>query len=183
MKWFAQVDQGIDFSAALAQIDAHPDLWGVDPERTDFAGSPHYESKDIWLRFRPRRELNGPESFGEPHWAEFYPAWHALPALHPIVFHIMWRMHATYLGGILLTRMPPGSAILPHVDRGWHPEWNNCKVYAILRANEDCINFCADERVIMRPGDLWAFENRVLHGVRNGGDTERVALIVTMRRE
>ena len=40
----------------------------------------------------------------------FYPAWHALPHLRPIVFGLMARLEAVQLGGVLITRVPAGKA-------------------------------------------------------------------------
>ena len=180
---FARIASGIDVTQALAELDARPELWGQNRGRLDVPGSPHAASEDIWLRFRPREELTSPAAYGEPHFAAFWPAWYQMPALRPIVFGIMARVQAVYLGGILLTRIPAGASILPHVDRGWHPEWNNIKCYVILRANARCVNRCGDESVVMAPGEAWLFRNDITHSVENHGDTERIALIVTMRVE
>ena len=173
---------GIPVDAALEQIDAHPELWGENAERLA-EGSPHAGCQDIWLRFRAREELKTPEDFDVPHFAVFYPAWGLLPALRPLVFGLMGLVEATYLGGVMLTRIPPGGQVKPHIDRGWHPATMNLKAYVILRANEHCINRCGDETVTMRPGEAWAFENSVTHSVVNNGDAERIAMIVTMMVE
>lgn len=181
MRYFQKIDEGIDVTDAIWQLDQHPEVWDRDRERIDAPNSPHVESSDIWLRFRPRRDLNRPASFGEPHFAEFYPAWHVLTALHPVVFRIMNRVEATYLGGCLITKIPAGKSIHPHIDRGWHPETMGTKVYVILAANDQCLNRCAGETVVLRPGEAWTFRNDVLHSVKNGGETDRIAVILTMR--
>lgn len=181
---FRQILSGIKVRALVDQLAAQPELWDRDPERTRYPASAHRETSDIWLRFRAREELTSPEAFGEPHFAVFYPAWRALPAAHPIVFGLMAAMSAVYLGGILITKLPRGRTVHPHNDRGsWHAEWLNTKVYVILQANAQCVNWCEDERVVMRPGEAWQFENLKEHGVLNEGTTDRLALIVTMRCE
>ena len=183
MKNFHRLAEGIPVDEACGQILAQPHLWDRDPERTVLPNSPHAQSSDIWLRFRAKQELTEPARYAEPHFAVFYPAWHDLPALHPIVFRIMAKVQAVYLGGILITKIPPGKVILPHVDTGWHPEFMNCKAYVILQANDGCFNHCEDETVIMRPGEAWLFNNRVTHSVENRGEQDRIALITTMRVE
>lgn len=183
MNHFAKIIEGIDVAPVLAQLAAHPDLWDRDPERTALPDSPHAQASDIWIRFRAKSELTEPAKYGEPHFAEFYPAWYELTALRPIVFRVMARMQAVYLGGILITRIPAGAKILPHVDRGWHPEFMNAKAYVIFQANERCINRCEDEAVIMRPGEAWLFNNLVTHSVDNDGDEERLVMVMTMRVE
>lgn len=134
------------------------------------------------MRFRPIAELTSPEKFREPHFAEFYPAWHALPSLQPIVFDLMAKVQAVYLGGILITRISPGGKILPHDDIGsWHAEYHDCKVYVPLQANAQCVNHCLDESVVMQAGQAWIFNNLLTHSVDNDGETNRITAIVCMR--
>lgn len=174
----------VDVRDALAQLDAQPELWDEHPFRTIMPHGPFSATSDIWVRYRPLAELKEPKKFAEPHFAEFYPPWWKLPALHHIVYDLMAKKKAVYLGGILITKIPAGGKIAPHHDRGsWHAEYMNCKVYVPLRANENCINRCEDEQIVMRAGEAWSFNNLVTHSVENNGDTDRVTLIVCMRVE
>lgn len=184
MQYFRKIAEGIDVAPVVAQLAEHPELWGEHPERVAYPGSPHRETQDIWLRFRDPADLRQPSDFGTPHFAVFYPAWHKLPAVQPIVFDLMAREQAVYLGGILMTRLPPRSQVYRHHDRGsWHSSWLNRKVYVILQANQWCLNWCEDEEVRMAAGEAYEFNNLVDHGVVNEGTTDRLALIVTMRCE
>ena len=182
MQHFRKITEGYDVAPVVEQLAAYPDLWGEHPERVAYPDSPHRETQDIWLRFRDPADLRHPTDYGNPHFAVFYPAWHKLPAVHPIVFDLMARERAVYLGGILMTRLPPRSQVYRHHDRGsWHAEYLNRKVYVILQGNPWCTNWCEDETLVMRPGDAWEFENLLDHGVINEGLNDRLALIVTMR--
>ena len=183
MKKFRLLFDGIDTAPALDQLRAHPELWAAVPQRLTVPDSPHVESQDIWLRFRNKGELQEPADYGAPHFAEFWPAWHLLPGLHPVVFDAMRAVEAVYLGGCLITKIPPGASIHPHIDHGWHPTFNNCKVYIILQANPECVNYCEDEHVKMRAGEAWMFRNDIVHSVENNGATDRIAVICTMRVE
>ncbi len=185
MSNFIKLKSGIDVSGIVSQLDAHPELWNANDERTREA-SPHYAIPDIWVRFRAHGELTTPGAFREPHFAEFYPAWHALPALEPIVFDIMAsvRPRAVYLGGILITKIPPGGAVKPHNDRGgWHAEFHNTKVYVALKSNPRCVNYCDGDSVVMEPGDAVIFNNLLEHSVENNGVSDRVTLIICLRTE
>lgn len=184
MKHFKLLRSGFDVGPVVEQLAAHPKLWDEYPARTNSRESPHVETSDIWLRFRDPGELVDRKDYGTPHFAVFYPSWYLLPAAHAIVFRLMAEVHAVYLGGILITRIPAGAKVRPHHDRGsWHSEYLNTKVYVVLKANDQCTNWCEDERVIMRPGEAWAFNNLATHGVINDGTEERLVLIVTMRCE
>lgn len=181
MNHFAQVAQGIYVDDALKQLDRQPELWNANPARLH-SNSPHRESQDIWVRYRDPRELTTPEAVLSPHFSVWYPAWHALPALRPIVHLLSALVESVHLGGILITRMPPGATIYPHNDRGtWHSEYHDAKVWMPLRANDQCFNDCEDETVVMKPGDAWSFDNLKTHAVRNCGDTERICLICCFR--
>lgn len=183
MQHFHKIASGLNVAPVLAQLEANPGLWNAHPGRTDH-GSPHYGISDMWVRYRALHELTEPCKFGEPHFAEFYPAWGLLSGLHPIVFKLMASCWATYLGGILITRIPPGGVVKPHDDRGsWHAETMNYKVYVPLQANESCVNTCGDDVATMRAGEAWTFNNLVTHSVRNDGDTDRITLIVCMKVE
>jgi hypothetical protein len=179
---FLLLARGIDCSAILAQLDARPDLWNANPER--LGEGPHRETDDIWVRYRDRSEIIDRQSIVEPHFSVWYPAWHALPALRPVVFQLSALVQSVHMGGILLTRIPPGCKVYPHDDLGtWHSEFHNAKVWLPLRANERCVNFSGDESVVMKAGEAWAFDNLLAHSVENDGDAERVALICCFRSE
>jgi mannose-6-phosphate isomerase-like protein (cupin superfamily) len=181
---FVKLCEGIDVSEILAQLNAHPELWDEHRQRKDAPDTPHGEMSDIWVRFRALEELTGPEKYKEPHFAVWYPAWEKLPALQPLVFALMGLVEATYLGGILITKIPPGGKILPHDDRGgWHAEYHNCKVYFPLQSNDGCVNVCEDETVVMRAGEMWTFDNLKVHSVENNGDEDRITVIISMRVE
>ncbi len=181
MSRFRLVHAGLDTAPMLAELAAHPMLWDEHPERRAAPGSPHARMTDIWLRARARDDLGEPDAFRLPHRPVFYPAWRALPSLHPVVWSLMASHKGVELGNVLLTRLPPGEAIGTHADHGWAVEWFDRKFYAVLRGNARCVNTCEDEEVAMRTGEVWEFENRVPHGVENYGASERISLIVTLR--
>ena len=181
MQHFALIHH-FDVTDAITQLDAHPELWNAHSERTvddTFAGT-----SDIWVRFREKDELREPKDFGQPHFPVFYPAWECLPAIKPIVRQLLADVGAVHLGGILITKIPPGGEIKPHHDRGgWHAEFYNTKVYVPLRTSRRVMNYCEDEAVVMDEGEAWCFNNLVTHSVVNAGDTDRITLIVCMRTE
>ncbi len=169
----------------LDELDRHPELWDERPFRTRGGPqSPFDGTSDIWVRWREPVELTSPEAFCEPHFPVFYPAWHLLPSLRPMVFRLMATVEATHLGGILITRVPPGGEIKPHNDCGtWHAEFHRVKVYIPLKTNDRVQTWCEDETLVMKTGEFWQFDNLVMHGLRNMGDEERISAIVCMRVE
>ncbi len=163
----------------LHELRQHPDLWDRERVRTTWKEGPFLGTSDIWVRWAdPER----PEPPSGPHVPAFYPAWHALPPLHGLVFDVMRAFKATMLGGILITKVPAGGQVKPHTDKGfWHPEFYRDKAYVIFQSNERCVNRFEDEDMIMRAGECWAFDNLVTHSVENYGECDRIAAVICMR--
>lgn len=183
MRNFIKIASGVEVLPLLLDLYRQPELWNSNTARTGGKGS--FEgTDDIWVRFRAREDLTTPEAYREPFIPVFYPAWHALPHLRPIVFGLMSRCEAVQLGGILITRVPGGQQVKPHDDRGrWHPEFFTTKAYLPLATNPACYSTCEDERVVMRAGDCWIFDNLKNHATVNNGETDRITVIVSMRAE
>lgn len=178
MENFREICSGIDVAPLLSQIEAHPEIWNVHQNRTGFGGSPFAGSSDAWLRYRAPEELTETKSYREPHWSTNYPAWHLLPAAQGIVFDLARLVRAVHVGGVLLTRIPAGGRILPHDDRGsWHAQEMNCKIYVPVQANDQCVNYCGGESLVIEVGQAVEFNNLITHSVENNGQTPRVTLI------
>lgn len=177
MRHFNRVHEGLDVAPILAELDAAGDLWNAHRERKDAEGSPHAAMDDIWLRWLPDGASAGDR-------VAFYPAWRRLPALHGVVWSLMAMARGVELGGLLITRIPAGGVILPHSDAGgWHADLFDTKFYVVLRGGARCVNVFPDGEVNMRPGEIWQFNNRVLHSVENHDAGERISLIVSVRTE
>ena len=183
MRYFQQVAANVETLPLTLDLYRQPELWDQHTARTGGAGS--FEgTSDIWVRFRDPAELVSREAFAEAFRCVWYPAWHALPHLRPIVFGLMARLEAVELGGVLITRVPAGQQVAPHDDRGrWHPEFYRTKAYLPLATNPQCYSTCGNERVVMKVGDAWLFDNLERHSTVNEGETDRVTLIVSMRVE
>lgn len=178
MKNFLKIAEGIDVIPLLLELQRQPDLWDANTARKDAQTSPHREMSDIWIR-----HAQTAEQFKTPHFASWYPAYTHLPSVRKLIFDSMARVQASHLGGVLITRIPVGGKILPHSDKGWHPEFYNCKLYVVLESNPRCVFRVENERVVMNQGDVWRIDNTKEHEVVNGGDTERMTLIICMRQE
>lgn len=166
------------------QLAANPQLWNQNPERKIGVASPHAEMEDIWLRFRPKHELTEIRHYAEPHIPVWYPAAQILTAAKSLCLDMMASFRCVQLGGVLITKIPPGGEIKPHDDRGrWHPEFFNTKVYVPIQSNPECVNTCENDSVNMQVGEFWTFDNLRTHSVKNNGKTDRITLIISMRQE
>lgn len=183
MRYFQQIAAGVEVLPLVLDLYRQPELWDANTARTGGAGA-FKDTSDIWVRFRDPAELVSREAYAEEFRCRWYPAWHALPHLRPIVFGLMARVEAVELGGVLITRVPAGGQVSPHDDRGrWHPEFFCTKAYLPLASNDRCYSRCGNERVVMKVGEAWLFDNLETHSTVNEGETDRITLIVSMRVE
>lgn len=181
---FTKLASGIDVAPLAAQLDEHPDLWDANPLRRTAPGTPHGGMADIWVRYNDPKNI-GPR-FNDEHIPVWYPAWKALPALRPLVFDIMARVQGEMLCGVLITKIPPGDGIKPHIDKGWHAEFTE-KLYLSVKNGPGAI-FAADdgaweESIEPKDGDLYLFDNRMEHWVENRSREDRITLIVCVRTD
>lgn len=178
MKYFQKVAD-LDVMPLLEQLDARPELWGANPWRKTMPGGPHREMTDIWIRY------NSPDRIGKPgftaeHDSVWYPAYGRLPALRGLIFPLMGMVEGERLGGVLITKIPPGAGIATHVDGGWHVEYYD-KFYVSLRSSPGAKFICRDEVLEPQPGECWRFDNRLPHSVQNDSSEDRITLIVCIR--
>jgi mannose-6-phosphate isomerase-like protein (cupin superfamily) len=182
MNHFQQIMGGIDVLPLLMAIKLKPELWDAQTLRKDRPNNAHKQTQDIWIRYNDPDLVNEPD-YTEEHMSVWHPAYFELPQLRPIIFGLMARLEATQLGGILITKIPPKGSVLPHIDKGWHPEYYPLKLYIPLQTNAQCVNRCEDEMVTMKTGDCWYFCNTVEHEVINEGNEDRITLIICLRTE
>ena len=98
----------------------------------------------------------------------------------------MAKVQGEMLCAVLITRIPPGSGIDPHIDKSWHVEYTE-KFYLTLKGAPGAAFYCDDgtweESIEPRPGDLYLFDNRKRHWVENQSDQDRVTLIMCIRTD
>lgn len=169
--------QGLNLSSVQWSLLKYPDLWNQNKARTTDPQSPHYGLDDIWVRFGNETDCYD----NTPHQAHWYPAADLL-GVKGLCLDVMRAYNGTELGGVLITRIPPGGICKPHRDLGWH-----AKVYekfAIQIAAAPGQSFCFDgENLETKPGDLFWFNNQELHWVINDSEYERITMIICIRVE
>lgn len=172
----------VNVAPLLSEILRHHELWNQHRARTNAYGTPHGDISDIWVRYNAFENFDGDlAKFNEPHESVWYPAFEALPSIRPIVFDLMRAVEGERLGGVLITKIPAGSKVEPHIDHGWHARYYEKFAVQIMSAPEQA--FCFDgEAHVQRPGDIYTFDNAVTHWVTNDSSIERITMICCIRR-
>ena len=181
MSRFVQLASGVDVVPVMLELNRADRLWDRNPERRLYPGTPHAAMTDITVRYMPEADVTK-ETRRLEHRNVFWPAWHALPSLRPMVFALMTRVQAVELGSILITKLPMGKAIEPHSDKGnWAPEWYNTKCHVTLAGSAQVR--CEDDAQTFATGSVWTFDNLLIHSVECISACDRIVCIVSMRAE
>jgi len=162
--------------SALAEKLQDESLYGLYPFRkyTDV----HNDMTDIWVRYNDISNFG--EHFNDEHTSVWYPIITQIPEVLPIVMGIMQGCHGERLGGVLITKLPAGGRIEPHIDEGWHAEYYQ-KFYVAIQNDKGCL-FCWDDMTVeAEVGEVYEFDNSVNHWVENNSDRDRIALIVCIK--
>lgn len=192
MKYLKTLGHGMVVGPILDELDAHPELWNQHTMRTGYGDSPHHVD-DIWIRYRDlaefRHSREGLNSFlsiedfvRTEHESVWYSSIDVLPALKSLIFLVMRAFECERLGGVLITRIPPGGDVKPHTDSGWHATYYE-KVAVQLRSAPGQAFWYEDGEFECESGTIYTFDNSQPHAVYNRSDQERVTCIICVRRD
>lgn len=188
MKYFHKMVEGLDVSAVMHQLARNPDLWDENTLRTKHPGTAHANVSDIWLMFNYIPSCQGELKFDEAKTViddrEIIPyrAWDKLTALKPIIFALMRQVEGVRLGRVIITKLPVGKTITPHVDQG-APATYFDRYQIALQCEPGNIFKIGDEEVSFKTGDIWLINNKVEHSVINNSATDRIVCIADIRSE
>ncbi len=171
----------LDVAEAVKQVDAHPEVWNTHRMRTEQYGTPHNGVSDIWVRYRNWADYTGDwAAFHDEHESEWYPVVTTFPAVWSLTRKLKRFVGGKRLGGVLITKIPPGGRVEPHIDGGWHAR--HYDKYAVqLKGNQDQAFCFEDSELRAEPGECYTFDNSKLHWVTNDSDSDRMTLIVCVR--
>lgn len=142
----------------------------------------HSDISDIWVRYNDFANYQGDmATFNAEHDSVWYPSADILP-IRDIVFDLMAKVRGERLGGVLITKVPAGKMVRPHVDANWHAGYYQKYAVQIASAEGQHFNF-EDGAFHSNPGDIYEFDNSYLHWVTNESEAERITMIVCIKSE
>ena len=86
------------------------------------------------------------------------------------------RLQEGELGRATLVALQPRGWVRPHVDAGAYYRPRD-RFHLVLQSRDGSPLTSGGETVVMREGELWAFDNKAAHDARNPTDVARVHLI------
>jgi len=176
------IASGLGVSGLVRQLDDHPEVWNTHTQRTTAYETPHKAVDDIWVRYNDWANFKGDRvAFNDAHTSVWYPVVGKIPRAWSLARRVMRMVGGRQLGGVLITRIPPGGEVKPHIDTGWHAGYYE-KFAVQIKGNKDQAFCFEDAHISPEPGDLYTFDNSRLHWVRNDSDEDRITLIICIRR-
>jgi hypothetical protein len=176
---FYRIAHGVDVTPLMHQLALNPDLWDQNTLRTTHPLTPHKDVSDVWALFNIIDPEN-PAATIDAIQTHPYEAWTRLPALKPLTLDLMRRVEGTQLGRVLITRLPPGKAITPHVDEGT-PVTFYRRYQIALQSNPGALFTIEEEVVNFQSGEAWWINNRAEHSVVNNSSDDRIVVIADIR--
>ena len=179
MNWglsFKPVATGFDPGPLLARLAAQPELWQAGPRET-YEGSAHSQAQSILVRWVADPQsvegvLNSTESVDHP------AAPLLMPELGEAVMSVLEQVGVIgELGHVMLTRLPPRGGIARHMDEGIYADLYD-RFHLCLQGDAGNRFECGGETYHPAPGEIFWFNHKRPHEVRNDGTIDRIHLIV-----
>lgn len=180
MKNFLKLADNINVLPIITELQRNVDLWNENTLRTKHPGTAHAEVSDVWVWFNKLPDLLNEVIDDKEVIA--YRAWKDLPSIRPLIFALMNQVQAIRLGRVIITKLPAGKTITPHVDGGAPATYYQRYQIALqcLPGNKFIIG---DEEISFKTGEVWQINNREVHSVVNNSADDRIVMIVDARSE
>ena len=176
MKSIEPLPWRFDVGSLRDQLARNPDVWNRHKERTEAYETPHKAVSDIWVRYG-----DAPDACSRPHESHWYPCVTQIPAAWSLARRMYRLVGGKRLGGVLITRIPAGGEVKPHIDHGWHAAFYEKFAVQIAGNKEQAFRF-EGESLSAETGESYTFRNDRLHWVTNPSAEDRMTLIICIRR-
>ncbi len=172
---FFRLAKGVNFNPLMVAISRQPELWDQNTLRTKHPNTAHGAVSDIWLMFNDLEGDVSNDIIVRP-----YPAFEKLPQARPLIFDLMRTVEGVTLGRVIITKLPPGKKITPHVDGG-APATYYKRYQMALQSLPGALFTIGDETVNFESGEVWLIDNTKEHSVVNNSRDDRIVMIVDIR--
>lgn len=174
VRHFRKIAECVDIAPLLDELDAGSDMWSVDTSRQRKVRCQRH-TRNIFLR-APRKPLPpGAKNANDVHESRLAPAAGRFPLALAFCERVAAELDAE-LGRATLVTLLPNSRVYPHVDAGAYYRVRD-RLHLVLKSSQGSPLTAGDETVVMREGELWAFDNKARHFADNPSAEPRVHLI------
>ena len=171
---FTNIARGVDIQPLLAELDAAPEMWLADTSRQRKIRCQR-NTRNIFLRAARKPLPPGARNANDVHESRVARPARKFPRTLAYCERVADALSGK-LGRATLVALQPHGRVFPHVDTGAYYRIRD-RFHLVLRSAGGSPLAAGDERVLMRPGELWAFNNKARHWADNPSDEPRVHLI------
>jgi len=179
MKYFKLIEPNIDPAPYLQEISGVEDAWSDSTGRQDKI-KVQREALAIPLRGL-RKSAIGDRKRRDVHESR----WTSGSLKYPTARKFLEAFAASqnsFLGRAKIVCLPAGKRVYPHIDNGEYYRVRD-RYHFVLRSTSGSWMKTGDEEVRMKEGELWWFDNNVMHEASNDGDEDRINMIFDMLPE
>lgn len=175
---FNHIASGIPTEELAEYLFQNPYLWNLNKIRQSFTGSPHVDTKCIFVR--------GPKEFTvEEYMGTLDAVVYDIPTELVVKLNAVLRSAEQYInvreiGYILIVNLTAGGAVQEHRDEGTYAEYYD-RYHLVVKSSEGNIFTVNGEDQEMRTGELWKFNHRALHSVVNNSTEDRIHIIFDVK--
>jgi len=100
------------------------------------------------------------------------------PALHhcPYIRRVLASLQVP-ISRTRLMLLAPGAEVSRHFDAGYH-WYRRVRIHIPVLTHSDVFFGCADQKIHMQEGEVWTFDHRKWHWVKNNSSFPRVHLVI-----
>ncbi len=171
------ITRDLPVQACLDQLQAQPELWDQITARQEAAGSPHHDTKCIFLRWCPGQTIR--DVFFQLESVDYPAAAVLAPAIAPMFNELLDRVPHEVIGRAMLVTLQPGGSIDEHIDEGAYADAHD-RFHIVLQSDEGNAFTVGGETFHGKPGEAFWFNIKRPHSVVNNSARERIHLIVDL---
>lgn len=175
-----KVGQNIDVERIFKDVEGYK----KNGFRQMIVGTPHEDVEEITLRFNDIVAWAHSDPV-DNHECICYDDWYRLDEVRRFVLTAAADLNCTRIGRVFISKLPPGGKVLPHKDldglNGIETERYYDRFHLVYKSEPGNIFRCGDEKVYMKPGELWWFDNFEEHEVINNSSSDRIHLIMDFK--
>ena len=149
-------------------------MWSADTSRQRKIRCQRH-TRNIFLRTARKPLPPGAKNANDVHESRIARAARKFPRTLAFCEHTATDLGAE-LGRATLVALLPKCKVYPHVDAGAYYRVRD-RLHLVLKSSQGSPLSAGDETVVMREGELWAFDNKARHFAENLSSEPRVHLI------
>jgi len=170
MKNFRRIKKELNLDAVREELHSS-DLW-LDMDARPNRPKTYANTDRIQLR---TNQIVAGKSYHDIHETRDLSAWHALGATRQFVLDFLAEVGGE-LGHVRVTSLRGGHEIPAHVDIGEYCAIRD-RYHLVVTAPQGTLFNAGDESIVMRENELWWFDNKQMHAVKNLGDAARIHVV------